>query len=145
MTGFFQVTSACTQPEIQRTTPQPLCCLLILQPTSSIQLQKNPPKDAAPVWEMWKPLQILGKSRRLSAASPHPGSRKLQKMGVEYGFLHQLPPAGLFLVHLPFFNIYKVGAGVSASLKKIRFLRALFPCLTFYSHPSMKGFLQVSL
>lgn len=47
-----------------------------------------------PVLEMWKPLHILGKSRRLSAASPHPGSRTLQKMGMHYRFL-QLPPAGL--------------------------------------------------
>lgn len=93
----------------------------------------NPPKDDAPVLQMRKPLQTLGKSRRLSAASPHPGSRKLQKMGVHYGFLHQLPPAGLFFVHLSFFYIYKTGVGISASFKKIRFIRALFPCLRFYS------------
>lgn len=128
------------KPKDNSTVPVLSVCWACSPPHLSSCRRTHPGGFICPVLEMWKPLHILGKSRRLSAASPHPGSRKLQKMGVHYRVL-QLLPAGLvlFFVHLAFFfNIYKMGAGISASLEKIRFIRAFLPCLRFYSPPFWK-------
>lgn len=59
---------------------------------------------------------------------------------IDFSNFHQLGWFfGFFFVHLSFFfNIYKMGAGISAPLKKIRFIRAFLPCLRFYSPPFWK-------
>lgn len=60
---------------------------------------------------LWKPLQVLGKSRRW-AASPRPSGGRLQRAGVHYGFLYQQ----YFYYSLSFyFNVGKMGTGVPPS------------------------------
>lgn len=137
MTGFFQVTSACTQPEVQRTTTQPSCCLLSLQPTSSIQLQGTYPRMMLQYWRCESLSRSWGNPEgyQLLLLILAVGNFKRWVCTMDFSTsFHQL---GFFLSISPSSSTFikREQEYLSASLKKIRFIWALFPCLRFYSPP----------